>query len=123
MATSSPLDEFGFNAETQRRGELNNLLFCASASLHFNSIAWLACGHFLVRRLRVGHRIEVWFGHRTTRVDRKSTRLNSSHPSISYAVFCLKKKKIIGLIVTFRDREVSDIHPLDPALVPLESRQ
>src|SRR5438876_7460928 len=29
------------------------------------------------------------------RGDRKSTRLNSSHPSISYAVFCLKKKKII----------------------------
>src|SRR5690348_11434975 len=27
------------------------------------------------------------------RIDRKSTRLNSSHPSISYAVFCLKKKK------------------------------
>src|SRR5699024_12369844 len=27
-------------------------------------------------------------------VDRKSTRLNSSHVSISYAVFCLKKKKI-----------------------------
>src|SRR5690348_17955629 len=26
--------------------------------------------------------------------DRKSTRLNSSHPSISYAVFCLKKKKV-----------------------------
>src|SRR5690348_17874050 len=26
------------------------------------------------------------------RADRKSTRLNSSHPSISYAVFCLKKK-------------------------------
>src|SRR4051812_49939180 len=26
--------------------------------------------------------------------DRKSTRLNSSHMSISYAVFCLKKKKI-----------------------------
>src|SRR3712207_7200710 len=27
------------------------------------------------------------------RVDRKSTRLNSSHANISYAVFCLKKKK------------------------------
>src|SRR4051794_41613532 len=27
-----------------------------------------------------------------TKPDRKSTRLNSSHPSISYAVFCLKKK-------------------------------
>src|SRR5689334_25436510 len=29
----------------------------------------------------------------TCRGDRKSTRLNSSHSSISYAVFCLKKKK------------------------------
>src|SRR5690348_17958217 len=29
----------------------------------------------------------------TVDLDRKSTRLNSSHPSISYAVFCLKKKK------------------------------
>src|SRR5690348_18137781 len=29
---------------------------------------------------------------RASRGDRKSTRLNSSHPSISYAVFCLKKK-------------------------------
>src|SRR5207245_11084578 len=28
--------------------------------------------------------------------DRKSTRLNSSHGSISYAVFCLKKKKSLG---------------------------
>src|SRR2546421_1076769 len=28
-----------------------------------------------------------------TRADRKSTRLNSSHDQISYAVFCLKKKK------------------------------
>src|SRR5690348_18187942 len=31
---------------------------------------------------------------RTGDRDRKSTRLNSSHPSISYAVFCLKKKTI-----------------------------
>src|SRR5690348_17602638 len=31
--------------------------------------------------------------HIACRLDRKSTRLNSSHPSISYAVFCLKKKK------------------------------
>src|SRR5438132_10193480 len=30
-------------------------------------------------------------------VDRKSTRLNSSHTVISYAVFCLKKKKHIGI--------------------------
>src|SRR5439155_21218985 len=30
---------------------------------------------------------------RSPRTDRKSTRLNSSHVAISYAVFCLKKKK------------------------------
>src|SRR3712207_7918146 len=30
--------------------------------------------------------------------DRKSTRLNSSHANISYAVFCLKKKKISYLV-------------------------
>src|SRR5690348_18016816 len=38
--------------------------------------------------LRVGTRAET-----RRQLDRKSTRLNSSHPSISYAVFCLKKKK------------------------------
>src|SRR3712207_8891038 len=31
-------------------------------------------------------------------LDRKSTRLNSSHANISYAVFCLKKKKTITII-------------------------
>src|SRR5690606_40218914 len=31
-------------------------------------------------------------GHGAARSDRKSTRLNSSHVKISYAVFCLKKK-------------------------------
>src|SRR2546428_6562862 len=36
-----------------------------------------------------------WGGSRSSRSppDRKSTRLNSSHDQISYAVFCLKKKK------------------------------
>src|SRR5689334_24631887 len=32
------------------------------------------------------------------RADRKSTRLNSSHSSISYAVFCLKKKKKLPIL-------------------------
>src|SRR5438309_5511824 len=31
--------------------------------------------------------------------DRKSTRLNSSHSSISYAVFCLKKKNCYGCVL------------------------
>src|SRR3989442_4364370 len=40
------------------------------------------------RRLLVDDRLEAEL------LDRKSTRLNSSHVRISYAVFCLKKKKI-----------------------------
>src|SRR3712207_6921324 len=37
------------------------------------------------------------------RRDRKSTRLNSSHANISYAVFCLKKKQHL---INYRDRSV-----------------
>src|SRR5690625_6195463 len=39
-------------------------------------------------------------------IDRKSTRLNSSHVAISYAVFCLKKKK--GMLMSLRQHLVSD---------------
>src|SRR2546426_7170402 len=43
---------------------------------------------------------KIWFDEFTAEidhdVDRKSTRLNSSHLVISYAVFCLKKKKESG---------------------------
>src|SRR3712207_7379354 len=37
--------------------------------------------------------------------DRKSTRLNSSHANISYAVFCLKKKLAIALSESLSDRD------------------
>src|SRR5947207_12217932 len=40
---------------------------------------------------------------RQGRTDRKSTRLNSSHTVISYAVFCLKKKKT-------QKKEISEVH-------------
>src|SRR2546427_8219002 len=39
--------------------------------------------------------------HRSGRKDRKSTRLNSSHSQISYAVFCLKKKKKDRQLIVF----------------------
>src|SRR2546422_3268386 len=39
------------------------------------------------------------------RPDRKSTRLNSSHGYISYAVFCLKKKKITHKVQTHRPQQ------------------
>src|SRR2546430_4503890 len=41
---------------------------------------------------------------RAARRDRKSTRLNSSHSQISYAVFCLKKKKIYDTNSQLHDR-------------------
>src|SRR5947209_9592965 len=44
----------------------------------------IAARRVAVDRLRTGNRRHI---------DRKSTRLNSSHANISYAVFCLKKKK------------------------------
>src|SRR4051812_49728594 len=40
---------------------------------------------------------------RKNSLDRKSTRLNSSHMSISYAVFCLKKKKKKKNIINFNN--------------------
>src|SRR5699024_11859576 len=63
--------------------------------------------HLLEVRMPEHHRIQSWFAffpdfifHTHRRIqfghnvrDRKSTRLNSSHVSISYAVFCLKKKR------------------------------
>src|SRR5436309_6995134 len=47
--------------------------------------------------------VTSFFSHATSRrsaLDRKSTRLNSSHVKISYAVFCLKKKKKKKIIKT-----------------------
>src|SRR5438874_8196853 len=41
--------------------------------------------------------------------DRKSTRLNSSHVEISYAVFCLKKKKDIAMMVASQTSEPSQV--------------
>src|SRR3712207_3233737 len=52
----------------------------------------------------------------TSPPDRKSTRLNSSHANISYAVFCLKKKSIITytlpLFFFFNDTATTEIYTL-----------
>src|SRR5258707_9496360 len=45
--------------------------------------------------------------NQTTLGDRKSTRLNSSHANISYAVFCLKKKKFFKMRDDDRDEPES----------------
>src|SRR3712207_7106907 len=52
-----------------------------------------------------------------SRRDRKSTRLNSSHANISYAVFCLKKKNRTRIAVLFRSfRLTRVVHLATPLL-------
>src|SRR5438309_8617850 len=53
----------------------------------------------------------AWCSRSTTTTDRKSTRLNSSHSSISYAVFCLKKKnKILASIFVLSSLPIFNAH-------------
>src|SRR5689334_23584396 len=59
--------------------------------------------------------------------DRKSTRLNSSHSSISYAVFCLKKKKNVRHrscppTRTTHDQQRTDPPTLEPLHVQIRFR-
>src|SRR3712207_7435696 len=42
-----------------------------------------------------------------THSDRKSTRLNSSHANISYAVFCLKKKKYLQITIKYDNHDTT----------------
>src|SRR5690348_18225658 len=56
--------------------------------------------------------------------DRKSTRLNSSHPSTSYAVFCLKKKKTISYpysCMTFAAEKLGRNQPSDNLTLAFDS--
>src|SRR5437868_12163585 len=53
--------------------------------------------------------------------DRKSTRLNSSHVSISYAVFCLKKKKKTTNTIKHPQHTHSPTSTHNPHHVPSES--
>src|SRR2546429_1187317 len=63
---------------------------------------------------------------RSSRTDRKSTRLNSSHGYISYAVFCLKKKKnhrncIVVSLHIIRSESVALYHTLHNLILSLLS--
>src|SRR2546430_3738711 len=49
-------------------------------------------------------RLEFLYTYKDDNRDRKSTRLNSSHSQISYAVFCLKKKKTAIVVLASLDR-------------------
>src|SRR3712207_7614681 len=72
-------------------------LFRSNRGNHFVDRGILTEDHALQLGVERGERRAVVGGHRlhghARHLDRKSTRLNSSHANISYAVFCLKKKK------------------------------
>src|SRR6266446_2073437 len=70
-------------------GHVHRALNCAPLGLHPLRIRRFLLGGELLRHVLRNDRI---FRHLRS-LDRKSTRLNSSHLVISYAVFCLKKKK------------------------------
>src|SRR5256886_13187041 len=52
----------------------------------------LLVGDIIIGALVVANSVGDILDRRTGKIDRKSTRLNSSHSQISYAGFCLKKK-------------------------------
>src|SRR2546430_8772386 len=54
--------------------------------------------------------------------DRKSTRLNSSHSQISYAVFCLKKKSLYELISEALPDKFASLHTLVGTSIHLSSQ-
>src|SRR5207245_8844280 len=75
--------------EQRRRGDRHRRRQCLQRPEHLARTAGL-------RRRAASDAHECHLGQLLQlerRLDRKSTRLNSSHGSISYAVFCLKKKK------------------------------
>src|SRR3712207_7033743 len=80
-----------------RSGQQTSSYVTSYVSMAFNSQFCSASEYYKYKITSVEYR---WYRSRTTRKvapavikDRKSTRLNSSHANISYAVFCLKKKK------------------------------
>src|SRR5690242_21598376 len=66
-------------------------------------------------RVLARQQVEALLGHPAPEQDRKSTRLNSSHMSISYAVFCLKKKRpSLPALVAFSVASLPLGRPLTP---------
>src|SRR2546426_7854927 len=94
------------SARRHSRAKKNTVIMPLSRKLHHSQLAAIPCRATWpvtqsgVSAAKVVATIEVPASHHVTwrpetkksLVDRKSTRLNSSHLVISYAVFCLKKK-------------------------------
>src|SRR5699024_794116 len=71
------------------QAQILNLLIDLQEKL---DLTFIFIGHGIPAVKYISDRIAVMYMGEIVELDRKSTRLNSSHVSISYAVFCLKKK-------------------------------
>src|SRR5699024_11959702 len=79
------------NVKIGRGAKLSHLGYAGDAEIGENSN--IGCGNITAKYDGINkHRTGIGAEVRTGSKDRKSTRLNSSHVSISYAVFCLEKK-------------------------------
>src|SRR3989442_8851774 len=71
-------------------------------------VTWVLCGRS--HPCSSLHLLFAWTNTDDFFQDRKSTRLNSSHVRISYAVFCLKKKRfIVSLLIGIRTSMLSPL--------------
>src|SRR2546421_8553924 len=76
-----------------RRGPPSSTRRCAPGSITWTGNAWANSASDSTGFPSMRAEVSWWLISKPMERDRKSTRLNSSHDQISYAVFCLKKKK------------------------------
>src|SRR2546422_4153536 len=84
-------------------------LFRSSSSIELARSRAVVTPEAMSRKAFSGNRCAC-MSHKPGKRDRKSTRLNSSHGYISYAVFCLKKKKKAEYLNHPATREQRDAH-------------
>src|SRR3989475_130486 len=82
LATYVPYDQVAKASESQGRRDATKILTIATSHVEYAT-----------ERRHYAHVDCPGHADYVKNIDRKSTRLNSSHSQISYAVFCLKKKK------------------------------
>src|SRR5690606_39558433 len=88
-------DYFDRNRFLERLGHLDLAFVLANININYRRPAYVdETIRVLTRMAKIGNKSAKMAQEvRLVEKDRKSTRLNSSHVKISYAVFCLKKKK------------------------------
>src|SRR2546422_8451548 len=93
--------------------EIYTLSLHDALPIYITPVAGIISEQFSTPLSHVSLRARAW---QNPNIDRKSTRLNSSHGYISYAVFCLKKKKTQQIKSNPR-------HELDPPINPAFTRR